>query len=515
MKDGGGTGQKLFDAHPRSELKRRAVRGWLVTMASQGAKLLLNIASVAVLARLLTPSDYGVVAMVASVLAFITVFKDLGLSTAMIQREQITPEQVSGLFWINVAVSLLFSAIIALCAPLIAWFYGRPELFWITLAYAAMSPLSGLAAQHQALLQRSMRYGSLAVRDLLALLAGVAAGIAAATAGLQYWSLVIMQATSAVTGLAALWWQSGWRPQAPRWHPDLLSLLKFGGAVTASNVLGYVMNGLDSVLLGFFFGADALGFYNRAQHLVKQPIQQFMPPLMSVATSTFSRLRQDPPAFRRSAGQLLSALACVTGLAVVAMIATGPWLVELLLGPRWSQSIPIFSALALFAFVEPCASLTGTLLVVSGRPGQLVRWRIISAPIVVISLLVGLPWGVTGVALSFALAGLLIRAPLFLVFTARALRWSTAEMLRTLAAPVFSGMLTLALLYFALEHWTPTKAWNALLGVGLSCVVLYLGLLACSARTRNTISWAWKLLAAARTDKSPKSGPPPQEDGMP
>ena len=320
------------------------------------------------LARLLTPQDYGAVTMVTALLGFVIIFRDLGLSTATIQRETITHEEVSGLFWINVSLGLAIMLVIGACAPLVAWFYGRPDLMWVTLAYAAIAPISSLGAQHQALLQRSLRYFSLAIRDLTALVAGLAVGVSGAWLGLGYWALVLMQATTAVVGVLALWWQSGWRPGPPRWVPGLAHLVKFGGTLTLSNLLGYLMQGLDSVVIGYFFGANGVGLYSRAQALLQKPLEQFMPTVMTVATSAFSRIAPDAARFEKNALKLLSIVACAAGILVALVIGTADWVVALLLGAKWEGAVPILAALSLFAFVEPSASLLGALLVARGAP---------------------------------------------------------------------------------------------------------------------------------------------------
>ena len=230
--------------HPTKDLTHHAVRSGAVMVATQLAKFVLQVGSTAVMARILTPTDYGQVAMVVALFGFIMLLKDFGLSAATVQRANITQSEISGLFWINVLTGVLLMMVVAACAPLVGWFYGRPELTWLTLAYAALAPVNGLGAQHQALLQRSMRYKSLAVRDLVAISVGVIAGITAAVAGLRYWSLVIMQAATQLAGVATLWWRSDWRPGPLRWTAELRSMLKFGGTLTVSNLLAYVNSGL-------------------------------------------------------------------------------------------------------------------------------------------------------------------------------------------------------------------------------------------------------------------------------
>lgn len=451
------------DFAPQGGLKRTAVRGWAVTMTGQGAKFVIQLGSTAVIARQLSPADYGLVAMVTSLLGFITLFKDLGLSQAAIQRQSITPAQVNGLFWINVAVGLTFAVLIALVAPLIGRFYGHPELVWITLAFAAMAPVSSFGAQHSAMLTRKLQYTSLAIRDVTSSLGGALAGIAAALHGCGYWSLVIMQAASALFSTATLWWKSDWHPGLPRFSADLKPLLKFGSTVTLSSLLGFLMNGLDSVLLGYFVGPAGLGVYNRAQNTLSRPMQQLIPPVMNVAYGVFARAAHDRQKFANAAFQLGFLVAAAGGLVAALSMGCAEWIVLGMLGPGWLEAVPIVWVLSLFALVEPMASFLATLLVARGLPTVLVRWRIISASIILIGFFVGLPWGPLGIATAYALSGFLIRMPLFTWYACKHLEIDFGRMIRALILPVCAGTISAGAMYLVrLKFGAPANVLAAL-----------------------------------------------------
>lgn len=470
--------QPIATGNPEGGLKRAAVRGWAVTMTGQGAKFFIQLASTAIIARQLSPEDYGLVAMVTSILGFITLFKDLGLSQAAIQRKTITPAQVNGLYWVNIVMGLIFTCIVAGIAPLVAKFYGRPELVHITLAYAAMIPIGSLGAQHSAMLQRKLQYTSLTIRDVAASLGGALAGIAAALYGYGYWSLVIMQAASVVFSTAALWWQSDWRPGLPRFGADLKPLLKFGSTVTLSNLLGFLMNGLDSVLLGYFIGPVGLGIYNRAQNTLSKPMQQLIPPVMNVAYGVFSRAAHDRQKFESAALQLGFVVVAAGGLIAALTMICADWIVLVVLGGNWSETVPIVRILALFAIVEPVASLLAVLLTAKGLPGKLVRWRIISAGLIIAGLVSGLPWGPLGVATAYALSGLFIRAPLFIWFAANALDIRAARMFASVSAPFVCSLVTAGLLFLLRHHYgSPPNTLVALAIYSMLGALFWLGAL--------------------------------------
>jgi len=201
--------------HLKLDLKGRSVRGGAATLAGQGGRFLIQMVSTVVLARLLTPADFGLIAMVTAVTGFAEFFKDLGLSMATVQKAEVTHEQVSVLFWVNVAMSVLIALITAALGPVIAWFYGDPRLATVTVALSLAFVFGGLTVQHQALLRRQMRFTALAIIPVIAMAAAVMAAIIAGSLGAGYWALVIMELTRAATSAAAVWLVCRWWPGLP------------------------------------------------------------------------------------------------------------------------------------------------------------------------------------------------------------------------------------------------------------------------------------------------------------
>ena len=437
-------GAPLQDHHFRTDyllndLKGRTVRGGAVTVTTQGLKFVLQTMSTVVMARLLLPEDFGLVAMVFALIGFVLLFKELGLSTATVQRPEITHEQVNGLFWINVLLGLAVMAVLAALSPAIAWFYGRPELLFITIGFAAMAPISSFGTQHSALLRRQMRFTSLAVRDLAALALGAAAGITAAWLGARYWALVIMPAVSATTSVIAVWLASGWRPSRPKLGTQVRPLLRFGIHVSAANFLSHIALNLDSVLLGYFYGPASLGIYSRAQHLLKTPLQQMLAPIMDVATPALCRVAPDGQRFNRAVCQLLRNVTLFTTLFVTLLMPTSDWVVRILLGPGWEESAQIFAVLALFGFIQPSAAMLSKSLVTYGRPGSLVKWRLFSVPVSTLGIIGGLPWGPMGIAAAYTATNLVILVPLLLWYVSKKTSVVFTDALKAVAPLVLVG----------------------------------------------------------------------------
>ncbi|MEX0746101.1 MAG: lipopolysaccharide biosynthesis protein [Phycisphaeraceae bacterium] len=388
--------------HLTADLKGRSVRGGAVTMAAQGCKFGLQMGSTMVLARLLTPADFGLIAMVSAFTGFVSLFKDLGLSMATVQRPEVNHAQVSTLFWINVGLSLVLMAITAALAPAVALFYGEPALTWVTLAIAGTFIFGGLSAQHTALLRRQMRFTALASIQVTAMAVSVGVAIAMAWWGASYWALVGLNASQAVTIAVLSWVCSGWRPGLPRRDAEVGSMLAFGGNSVAASTLNYAGTNLDNVLIGWWVGSAALGFYTKAYSLLTLPLRQISAPLGGVAIPAMSRAIADPQRYRRAYLSAATQLLCLTiPLALYFIVFAGD-VIYLLLGPQWQQAGHLFAILGFAAIILPFWNSAGWVWISQGRMREHLHFQAISFVVKTGFIVIGLPWGVTGVAYGVA-----------------------------------------------------------------------------------------------------------------
>ena len=416
MPDTETTEQGLRGPEPRDpgSLKQRSVRGAAATLVAQGVRFILQFVSQVVLARLLLPRDFGLVAMIGPVLGFVSIFNELGLSQATVQRATISDQELSNLFWVNVAVSTTLAGVMAASAPLIAWFYGEPRLVDITLWIATLLIVAGLSAQQVALMNRHMRFVQLAAIDVACTVVAVAVGIAAAWYGLGYWSLVLMQALNSLTIFVMAWMWSNWWPSLPRRHPGTGSLLRFGGHMTGYNIINFLGINLDSVLVGKVSGSVALGLYDRAFKLVASPIWAISLPVARVADSLLAKLQNEPERYSRAYLLMLQALLLITLPAIVFTTVTAGTLVPFLLGPAWVPAAPIVAWLAIATGFAPLSISSSWLFVSQHRVAEQMRFACWRTGVIIVALLAGLPWGAVGVARSYAIFGLLVHGlPLF------------------------------------------------------------------------------------------------------
>jgi PST family polysaccharide transporter len=357
--------------------------------------------------------------MVFAVTGLLELFKEAGLSTATVQRETISQQEVSNLFWINVGLSGLMTLVcVALAVPL-AWFYQDARLVDVTIALSLTFLITGSTVQHQALLTRQMRFRATATIEILSLMMGTAVACSMAWRGYGYWSLVAMQLCTVSASLLMTWRISRWIPSRPRWNAGVRSLIHFGAHLTGSDLIARMARSSDSVLIGRIFGAEALGVYSRASVLLIRPLEQIMAPFSSVVIPVLSRLQSDPERYRRTYLRASDLVALVTFPVMAQFLALSDPLVRVLLGPGWEAAIPLFAAFALAELSLPLAYPATWLFISQGRGRDLLQTFSPLAALTVISFVAGLPWGVLGVVISFAIYGLLIRLPILYYMAGR------------------------------------------------------------------------------------------------
>jgi polysaccharide transporter, PST family len=460
----------LATDHLIEDIGRRSRRGGSILLAAQGIRVLGQVATLVVLARLLPPSAFGLLAMVASLGAILDLVKEFGLSAATIQKPGISHAQVSALFWINTAAGALLGVGLMLAAPLLASFYGQPELEavaeWLALGFV----LSGLTVQHWALLRRQMRFSAIAGLETAADIAAFAVAIALALAGKGYWALVAQRLVAPGLLLVGSWALCRWRPARPAPAGGLLDLLRFGASVTASGLAMALARSVDQVLIGWLWGPAVLGLYERTTRLVLLPINTINAPVYAAGMPALSRLLDRPERYRSMFRQIMQKLALLTMpvFAIAAVLAD--WLVRILLGTAWAPAAPLVALFSVSAGYLPLLLALSLLYMTQGRSGEMLRASLIDAALCVAAILAGLPWGVTGVAASIAVVGLLVRLPVALWLATRCGPVAMDHVLTAVApaacAAVVAAAATSALRYGVLADTAPTVSGVLLVGVG-------------------------------------------------
>jgi PST family polysaccharide transporter len=423
-----------------------AAKGAAITLAGQGIRVGIQLLGIVLLARLLSPSDYGLLAMVVAIIGVGEVFRDFGLSSAAVQASVLTKDQRDNLFWINTGIGVGFAAVVVASSGLIAGFYSDSRLQPVAMVLSVTFVLNGLSTQFRADLNRRMRFGALAVVEILSSAAGLTIGILSALQGAGYWALVMQQVAGPAIGLIAVAVITRWIPGFPHRHSNMSNLLKFGGNLVAVQLLTYASRNIDSIVVGASFGASTLGFYDRAFQLLMLPLNQILAPGTKVALPILSQLQHDRARFSSflARGQL-ALLHVIVAIFAIAAAQASP-LILWVLGAQWQDSVPIFQILAVAGVAQAASYATYWGFLSLGLTGSNLRFALLSRPIAIAFILVGSLWGVHGVAAGFAVAQLLIW-PLGLVWLSRATPFVPGRAmfingLRTLAAYGACGVLS-------------------------------------------------------------------------
>jgi PST family polysaccharide transporter len=426
-----------------------------------------------ILARLLTPSAYGIVAMVTALTVFISIFKELGLSGATIQSKSITHDQISVLFWINVGLGTLITLVIAAAAPFIAWFYGKPELVLVTVGISLTSVISSLGTQHGALLSRQMHFTALAVIHILALLAGLFAAVGVAISGGTYWALVTNQIVSALLGSIGLWIASDFRPGWPRRGTGARKLIRFGVNIVGFDFFNHIKGSMDNILIGRVWGAESLGLYRQACNLLILPLKNIRYPLNRVAFPAMSRLQNDAEHYKSYFSKYCSLLAFISMPIVAFLYLCAENIIRLLLGDRWLGTVELFQILAIAGFIQTAASLRTTVMMSSGNGHKLPIWGICESIAAVAGYICGLPWGPKGVAISYSIVSYLILHP-SLLYAFRGTPIRTLDFYRAIALP-FGASLTMCIAFsIAINNLPPISEIYHLVIALPFCTLTYL-----------------------------------------
>jgi polysaccharide transporter, PST family len=462
--------------------RKQVAGGAILTAASQAYRVVINFAFGIILARLLTPADFGLVAMVSAPLAFVALIQDVGLNAATIQRAHISDAQMSGVFWLSLGCSGILALLIAASAPAIASFFGDSRLVALTVAFSALVIVSGAQSQQLALMSREMRFKPLAVIDVLTVTSSAVAGVAVAWLTSSYWALFVMSLVFSVVGLAGAWTLCGWRPGRPSFDGEFKEIFRFGFGVSAFNIVNFFARNADSVLIGRFYGAEPLGLYNRAFRLFLFPILQIQAPLGRVMLPLLSRLQSEPERYRMAYADCMTLMLIAVQPGLIFAIIFAEEVFLLLLGPAWVPAAQIFRWLGIAGLYHVMSSPTGWLFLSQGRAGDFFWFGLYNAITVVGSVVAGLPWGPVGIAASYAFSEYLLRVPVLFAVAGRR-GPITAHQLWVIAGPHVLATLVGGCALFAAARMIPSPGAGAcLLILVLSYAVYCLALIVSPAK---------------------------------
>ena len=423
------------------DLKHRAIRGGIAKIGSQIANLLIRTGSLMVLARLLSPKDFGLVGMVTAITGIFGVFRDFGLSAAAVQRAEITQQQSSTLFWINLFVGILLGLLALSLAPFIVALYHEPRLFGIAAVLASAFVFNAAGVQHLALLERQMRFTTLAVIDVFALTLSAAIAMVMAIRGFGYWALVTNATVVPLLSTLSVWLCVRWIPARPRARVGIRSLMSFGGTITLNGLIMYLASNVDKILVGRYWGVYAIGIYGRSYQLVNIPIENLNSSAGSVAFAGLSRLQNEP---KRLRSYFLKGYSLVMSATIP--IACGCMLfandiIGVCLGPKWKDAAAIFRIMAPAIVAFAAISPLGWLLNSMGLVKRGLHIAIVLGPAMVTSYLIGIAFGPVAVAVAYTCVVLTSIIPVA-IWATRGTPVSVRDIVQTISRPLISAVVS-------------------------------------------------------------------------
>jgi len=390
------------------DLGRSSAVGVLWSAFSQAGRQLVSLAVSIVLARLLGPKAYGLIGMVVLVNGFSGQFVDVGLGSALVQRRELRPEHLSSVFWMNIGLGVLLCCGTCAAAPLIAPFFHEPELVALMRVSSLGFVIKSLGVVQASMLSRRMQFKGMSIVELAAALLGSSAGLALALRGGGVWSLVVQNLAVSIATVAGNWFLSPWRPDFAFSRKAVAELIGYGGNLIGFGMFNYLVRNADNLVIGRCLGTVPLGLYGRAYSLVLMPLTNITEVLSRVMFPTLSRIQGDQPRVRSVYLRATRLIALISMPVVVGMLATADTSIRVLLGSKWAGMVPVFRILCLAFLTQPVGSTVGWLYMSQGRTDLMFRWGVASGVIYVASYLVGLTWGIEGVAWAYACSGYLI-----------------------------------------------------------------------------------------------------------
>ncbi|WP_346289928.1 lipopolysaccharide biosynthesis protein [Sphaerothrix gracilis] len=463
------------------DFRQKVLQGVLWTTLQNWGGQLGSLSVFFVLARLLEPEDFGLVALANVFLAFVQVFLDQGFPKALIQHQQLEPQHAHTAFWTNIVCGSVLTGLCILLAPFVASRFDEAQLTPILRCFSLLLLIGSFTGVQEALLERQFKFKFVALRSLLGLLISGILGISAALLGWGVWSLVVQQLVYELVGAIVLWRASSWRPKLQFSWRHFKELFSFGINILAFNFLGFINTRSDDLLIGYFLGPTALGYYSVAYRILQIMVQLLIDTFNRVALPTFSRLASDLSVFRKAFYQATQLTSTVSFPCFLAVAILAPEILSLLFGEQWLPSAPVLQFLALAGIFRTVSRFKGAIFMAMGKPSWRV-WIGLMSSILNLSLFaLAVRWGVAAVGLAY-LVRTAIMFPIEQSAVGRLIKAPMQDYLRQLLAPLASAILMAVAIFIAQQTINltafPVAQLIVLIAIGSVTYLVLLKLLA-------------------------------------
>lgn len=487
------------------ELGRRTVASGLVALLARTAHSAMLLGASLVLARLLTPADFGVFAMVAPLGSLGTEVGNQSFQTAVLQRPEANRADINAMFWFAARVNLLIATAVAAAGWGLASFYHEPRVIGVAAAWAAAIYLVTLTALQEAQLKRAMRFTEVSAVQLVSLAISVAVSIAAAARGAGYWALpiqvLVMEACRAI-GIHSLsgWWP--WRQNGPS-PGSLAAMQRSWRALAGLRMATWINEQPDLAAVGRIGGASALGLYGTARRWARYPFDEPFIAISDVAVASLSRLSTEADRFNRFVTHGMSAMLTISLPAIALVGVEAPSVIRVLLGPQWALAVPFMQLLSVAALASALARTSQWICLARARTDRLLRWSLlVQAPVILLAVLLGWNWGPLGVAEAMAAAQVILAVPA-IGYNVQGSTIGVGEALRAMGRPLIASLLAAAILIGLGDRLPDSPGGPRLALASVVYLVGYAGAWLAMpggvTAARETLATLWDLRPAARS----------------
>lgn len=477
-------------------LKQSATSSIKWSSISQVARQVMQFITIAIFARLLSPADFGLIGMATIVIGFVDLFKDLGTSAAVIQRKNISDELLYSIFWINVFFGILGMVILFFCSPLVANFYKEKEVSLILQVLSISFPLSGVSILQKAILEKKLAFNTLAKIEISAIFLGAFVGIGSAFLGYGVWSLVAQTLTVVTVTTVLLWLSTRWKPKMIFCWSEVKEITDYSLNLTGFNTFNYFVRNADYLLIGKFLGAQNLGYYTLAYRLMLYPLQNISHVISRVMFPVFSQIQDDDAKLRNAYLKVVGMISLITFPIMFGLWALAEPFILTVFGKQWQPVILLLMILVPVGMSQSLETTVGTIYQTKGRTDWQFRFSLLEGTLFIIAWMIGLQWGIYGVATAYAIAYFILVYPNYAI-PFRLIQLPVIELVKVILRPLCASLVMLLVL-LGLKFALPSglaNGWVLGILIPLGCIT-YLG--ASWLINRNQIQQLFSLVGLKR-----------------
>jgi O-antigen/teichoic acid export membrane protein len=392
-------------------LKKKTINGIAWNGAGNIARQILTVVTLIVMARFLTPDDFGIFAILMIFVGFMNIFATMGTSQAVIHLDSPSKRMLSSIFYFNVGMGLVLFGLLYILAWPIADFYEKPNLVHLLQLTGLTFIITTLSLVQKAVLEKSMLFKRVVALETLALALSSFAGMLAALLDFGIYSLIIMVLSNAAILSLGLWISAHWRPSLQFSFKDIKEVLDYSLQLTGFSFINYFARQSDQFLIGKFIGSGALGIYSVAYKIILYPLENISRVIIRVLFPAFSEIKHDNVRFKNAYIKAISFIALVTFPLMAGLAAVSQNFVDVVLGEKWTEMGMLLIILAPIGLLQSIVTTVGSIFMAKGTTGLMFKIGALNAAVTVISFLVGISFGIEGVAIAYAVANLIMLYP--------------------------------------------------------------------------------------------------------